>query len=439
MSDGDAPSHSCAYCGLHAPASVAQCLQCSKWFCNAKTQGSGASHLVSHLVKARHKEVCLHAEGPLGDTTLECYNCGSKNLFSLGFIPAKADTVVVILCRNSCTGLSASKDSTWDMAQWLPLIEDKSLLSWLLRVPSEQDIQAQSKPVTAQQIIRIEEVWRDNAQATLLDLEAPGLEEETVPVLLRYEDAYQYQNILGPLVNMEAEYDKRLKESQTQEDVTVRWDMGLNKKRTAYFNLLKLEQGEVRLAIGDELCLKYRGDLHAPWEGIGNVIKLPNNVSDQVGIELSRDDKTTPLECTVNFCVDFVWKSTSFDRMQAALKNFAIDESSVSGYIYHKLLGHEVEPETLKVTIPKSISAPHLPPLNPSQIHAIKSVLQKPLSLIQGLCSLTRLWLTFFSLRFEKYRTPWYRKNSHICDSGLPPCENGQWPSPRLRPFERRS
>jgi hypothetical protein len=30
----------------------------------------------------------------------------------------------------------------------------------------------------------------------------------------RYEDAYQYQNIFGPLVMMEAEYDKKLKESQ---------------------------------------------------------------------------------------------------------------------------------------------------------------------------------------------------------------------------------
>jgi hypothetical protein len=27
------------------------------------------------------------------------YNCGSKNVFMLGFIPAKSDTVVVLLCR----------------------------------------------------------------------------------------------------------------------------------------------------------------------------------------------------------------------------------------------------------------------------------------------------------------------------------------------------
>ena len=29
-------------------------------------------------------------------------------------------------------------------------------------------------------------------------------------------------------------------------------------------------------------------------------------------------------------------------RMQSALKKFAVDESSVSTYIYHKILGHEV-------------------------------------------------------------------------------------------------
>lgn len=32
--------------------------------------------------------------------------------------------------------------------------------------------------------------------------------------MIRYEDAYQYQNIFGPLVMMEADYDKKLKESQ---------------------------------------------------------------------------------------------------------------------------------------------------------------------------------------------------------------------------------
>jgi regulator of nonsense transcripts 1 len=91
-----------------------------------------------------------------------------------------------------------------------------------------------------------------------------------------------------------------------------------------------------------------------------------------------------PTEHRKDFIVEFVWKSTSFDRMQAALKTFAIDEHSVSPYIYHKLLGHEVDDIVSKVNLPKRFSVPGLPELNHSQVYAVKTVLQRPLSLIQG-------------------------------------------------------
>lgn len=101
-------------------------------------------------------------------------------------------------------------------------------------------------------------------------------------------------------------------------------------------------------------------------------------------------------------------------RMQSALKTFAVDETSVSGYIYHKLLGHEVEDVTIKCQLPKRFTATGLPDLNHSQVrpackchyqyflafvtgnlfiylfynkkqvYAVKTVLQRPLSLIQG-------------------------------------------------------
>ena len=145
-----------------------------------------------------------------------------------------------------------------------------------MKPPSEQE-QLRSRQISFQQINRLEDLWRENANATLDDLEKPGVDDEPQPVILRYEDAYQYQNIFGPLVKIEADYDKRLKESQTQTDITVRWDLGLNQKRVAWFCLPKLESGEVRLAVGDELRLKYNGPLHSPWEGDGHVIKIPNS------------------------------------------------------------------------------------------------------------------------------------------------------------------
>lgn len=56
------------------------------------------------------------------------------------------------------------------------------------------------------------------------------------------------------------------------------------------------------------------------------------DVSDEIALEL-RKSEGVPTEITHNFIVDFVWKSTSFDRMQLAMKTFAVDEKSVSAYI----------------------------------------------------------------------------------------------------------
>jgi len=41
-------------------------------------------------------------------------------------------------------------------------------------------------------------------------------------VLPRYEDGYQYQNIFGPLVKLEADCDKDMKEAQVRERESAR-------------------------------------------------------------------------------------------------------------------------------------------------------------------------------------------------------------------------
>ena len=79
------------------------------------------------------------------------------------------------------------------------------------------------------------------------------------------------------------------------------------------------------------------------WPGFG----------EEVGLEL-KSNVGVPTDCAQNFRVDFVWKSTSFDRMQNAMKMFAVNESAVSIYLYHKLLGHDIEDQiNTKVPLPK--------------------------------------------------------------------------------------
>ncbi|KAJ9152585.1 hypothetical protein P3X46_026140 [Hevea brasiliensis] len=378
---GDFTEHACRYCGVSNPACVVRCNvpSCRKWFCNSRGNTSG-SHIVNHLVRAKHKEVCLHKDSPLGETILECYNCGCRNVFLLGFISAKTESVVVLLCREPCLNVNALKDMNWDLTQWCPLIDDRCFLQWLVKIPSEQE-QLRARQISAQQINKVEELWKTNPDATLEDLEKPGVDDEPQPVALKYEDAYQYQNVFAPLIKLEADYDKMMKESQSKDNVTIRWDIGLNKKRIAYFVFPK-EDNELRLVPGDELRLRYSGDAaHPAWQSVGHVIKL--TAQEEVALEL-RASQGVPVDVNHGISVDFVWKSTSFDRMQGAMKTFAVDETSVSGYIYHHLLGHEVESQNVRNTLPRRFGAPGLPELNASQVFAVKSVLQRPISLIQG-------------------------------------------------------
>lgn len=69
------------------------------------------------------------------------------------------------------------------------------------------------------------------------------------------------------------------------------------------------------------------------------------------------------------YTVEYVWKATSFDRMSKALETFAMDETSVSGYLYHKLLSHDLTSQTLKVPMPAhGFNVKGLPDLNGSQV-----------------------------------------------------------------------
>lgn len=73
----------------------------------------------------------------------------------------------------------------FDLSQWQPLIEDRSFLSWLVEIPTVGDIKEQARPVTAQQINKLEELWKSHPDARIEDLDRPGVADEPSPVLLK--------------------------------------------------------------------------------------------------------------------------------------------------------------------------------------------------------------------------------------------------------------
>lgn len=156
------------------------------------------------------------------------------------------------------------------------------------------------------------------------------------PVLLRYRDPKQYKEIFEPLIKLEADYDRQFKESQTQNNIRVRWDWSLAKRRQAYF-MFPNEGDNVRLVAGDELKLKFDENGVTKWKSRGHIVKI--TASEEICLEL-KNSRAPPTDPEAKFTVEFVWKSTSFDRMKLALKIFLKDETSISEYIFYKILGY---------------------------------------------------------------------------------------------------
>ncbi|CDR40740.1 CYFA0S05e03906g1_1 [Cyberlindnera fabianii] len=377
----DLPEHACAYCGIHACNSVVQCKHCEKWFCNSKGS-STSSHIITHLVMSKHNSVALHPDSELGDDTLECYHCGNKNVFVLGLISAKSEAVMVMLCRLPC---SQAKDSRWDSTEWQALIENREFVSWIAHKPTEED-SINCRMISNSQIAKLEAKWRLNKDATIADVDNVEEEDEKVePILLRYEDAYGHQRAFGPLVQREADCDKALKESQALEHISVRWSIALNNKHLASFALSTFESSSLKVAVGDEMILRYAGVGHAPWEGKGFIIRTPSSHQEEFTLELIDTKTPPPTTLTTDFTAEFVWKGTPYERMQNALRSFAVDPKSVSAYLYKRLLGHQIEQEVeFDVSLPQKVSVTGYAELNLSQANAVKAVLKKPLSLIQG-------------------------------------------------------
>lgn len=371
-------SCTCSYCGLDNPAASVQCKTCERWFCNGKGQLAG-SHIVTHMVRLKHTLVALHEASPLGAETLECYNCGNRNVFVLGFVAAKQDSVVVILCRMPC---AAQRDINWDTNEWQPLIELRALLSWVAPVPTGPEM-AGAAQVSEDKVRRLEAQWRINKAASIGDIDHLENEpDELLPVLLRFNDVATYHNAWVPLIDAEAECDKSAKELQALEHVSLQWSMLESGLHVADFTLSTFENSSLVVGVGDEVKLHFRdSDDPDHWIGLGRLVPSPRKGG--FSVELYKLPQSPPVSAVSGFTVEFMWAGIPYSRMLRALEVFATNNRSVSAHLYHALLGHSVVDVEFPIMSIKKMAA-ILGKLNPSQLDAFLMAVSRPLLLIQG-------------------------------------------------------
>jgi len=396
---GELPPHACSYCGIHLPGCVAKCLQCKKWFCNDR-KGGMASHIVTHFVRSKHKGLATHPESALQGAPIECYSCQNRNIFVLGFIPAKGDNVFMMLCRSPCLITAAPKDGEWDVGGWQPIIEDRCIQSWLLSSVTKKE-RKRSRPITFQLMMKLEEAWRTNPTTTLVDLAkdiAESGEATQLTTKLRYSSVAEHLDIYKSLVALEMEYAHSVCALHAYEHVAVDIAQALHGRRAVSF-VLPPSDDSFKAAVGEEISIECDRD-DSKWTVIAVVTSRSNDGTIKAIGMPNREGLPAPgteIGCTVRP----VWRSTSFDRQNEALRMFA-NGRAMSKILYDRILGIKSRsgnavgetPETEYVIEDvvfagmhlkdEDLHVPGLPPLNASQIHAVRHVLCRPLSLIQG-------------------------------------------------------
>eukprot|EP00746_Dinoflagellata_sp_MGD_P153256 gnl/MRDRNA2_/MRDRNA2_84154_c0_seq1.p1 gnl/MRDRNA2_/MRDRNA2_84154_c0~~gnl/MRDRNA2_/MRDRNA2_84154_c0_seq1.p1 ORF type:complete len:648 (+),score=-10.40 gnl/MRDRNA2_/MRDRNA2_84154_c0_seq1:526-2469(+) len=206
-----------------------------------------------------------------------------------------------------------------------------------------------------------------------------GYSKHIERVSLRYEDGYKYQNVFSFLVKLETHSNLISNEEQKRGNVSIRWELALNKKFVAFFTLPVIDY-ESRLFVGDELRVR----LHSPfqWVGTGRVIGLTDK--GEIKLEM-KNSKDLPKFSSSGYHLESVWNPIKFERMQEALRVFGSDETALSGYIYHSILGIKIHPRLFNLRgYNMNFYVPGLPQANLRQKCIILDTLSRQLTLIQG-------------------------------------------------------
>ncbi|KAH0794228.1 regulator of nonsense transcripts 1 [Histomonas meleagridis] len=366
----------CAYCLLDVPDCLVKCPATGKYFCNGRGR-SHHSHIVQHLVKSRNREFQLLDSNKYSKIPLCCYQCQSRNVFQLCFVQSLKQGNFYVFCRD-CLNNPSLAPFQFDMQNRYSIITDNSILPWLVRPPTaiEEKQQSFCSKISIADMNLLEETWENDPKASILDLPQIRSRDQIPNTQLTYSNTKTYSYVFRKLIQEEGDYERKVKESKQIRNMSIEWVCSGPSIRIARFQAPGAES--IRdLAIGDEIILSTEG-----FSGKGTVIMISFSEFVEAKFILPRESHEPPTGQM--YTIQFLWKGTSYKRMQRSLKEFTkADSTIIHPLIKDIILGKTVRMNREKLII-KSFAVPELPVLNDSQKEAIQYSIEHPFTLIQG-------------------------------------------------------
>ncbi|CAJ0587174.1 unnamed protein product, partial [Mesorhabditis spiculigera] len=303
---------------------------------------------------------------------MECKACGANKAEDL-LVRKEVDKVDVIC-------LSCHRQD------WRPMIEEtarinrpdeqleqkpvKYLSQMLAQVPPE-DVQQSVQQLDNVAIYKLLKMAKAKA------LEKKKGEEEKLQ-LYRIERAHaEYAKHFVNLLELAYQSDKRTHEAQSQQ-VGGLCLVPHSYKYHVSFVLPEYSKKGMKVTKGDKLKVQYRPNgqsTHPEYEGeVVQFRAATETTPDRVTIEMEK----RPLEGTSqDWHCEVIMNEQPYERMGKALRDFR-QGTAASTIITSKILGLSVNEQRSKMgrTLPSDLNVRGLPPLNPSQTEAVKTVLK---------------------------------------------------------------
>jgi len=119
----------------------------------------------------------------------------------------------------------------WNAEKWEPIIQQKEIVNWIAQKAKKEDYRQE---YSIQEMINLEEAWKTNPRLKSTDIFKKKQIKRLRPVLLKYKSGKQYKTVFENLLTEESKTDRKIKESQTQNNMKITFSQN-NGKKYAYF------------------------------------------------------------------------------------------------------------------------------------------------------------------------------------------------------------
>jgi regulator of nonsense transcripts 1 len=373
--DVPAPAPHCEYCLCDILECLVSCKNTKRYFCNGRGKGRH-SHILHHLVKSHNKEIVLPDSNPFSRIPLVCYVCRTNNVFQLGFVQSLRQGTFFVICRD-CMNDGSLAPYEFDINGRQALITDNSILSWIVRPPTADEEKQFLFQIKNEDMDLLEECWARGDDVTIRDIPQIKAKNQLPQTQLRYSGVREYCRIFKRLIQEERDFEKQSKESMMIRNVQIAFEPITKRSWLAKF-IAPANESLRRLSIGDDMKL----DAGDGFSYEGTVVGIGYN--DVVEVKLSPVDQSSPpLDPGLRFTIQFVFNEGPYKRLLSALKDF--ERRKTDDLITSIVLGtvpDEMPRQPVRMDDPFTI--PRFPPLNQSQVAAVRAAMEQPFTLIQG-------------------------------------------------------